>query len=215
MFRQIDLFQLLPAIAETVSAPTTPRGAARPAPERPWQAGTWRIEPGHPVEYRYPEPTSPAPPAVQGAIWEWNPLVPGWRLHYPCPPFSLAPSGETTDQHGAKLLPPAGFVLINQGRLRGRCPHCRVESSSQWGGPGWGGWADPRIAAAYEAEEVSGRRCYGLTEVDVPGLGRVQPMSHYSRWGAGFCAVCGALSWHDFRTPESAYYRPAAKAGLP
>jgi len=215
MSPQLDLFQLLPAMAETVPESSKRSGATEGAPERPWQNGTWRIEPGRQVEYRYPEPSSPAPPALYGATWEWNPLVPGWRLHYPCPPFSLAPSGETPDRHGPKLLPPAGFLLINQARLWGRCPHCKAESSRHWGGPGWGGWADVRIAAAYEADLGSGRHWYGLTDVDVPGLGRVQPMSHYTRWGAGFCIACGAVSWNDFRSPVSAYYRPPSKAAVP
>jgi hypothetical protein len=96
-----------------------------------------------------------------------------------------------------------------------RCPHCRAESTRQWEGPGWGGSADARIAAAHEAELASGRRCYGLTKIEVPGVGRVQPMSHYSRWGAGFGTACGAVSWNDFRSPESAYYRPPIRAGLP
>jgi len=70
------------------------------------------------------------------------------------------------------------------------------------------------VAAAFAAEEAAGRRCYGLTEIDVPELGRINLMSHFSRCGAGYCAACGAISWNDFRDPPSAYYRPPAPVGL-
>ena len=64
------------------------------------------------------------------------------------------------------------------------------------------------MAAAFAVEEAAGRRCYGLTEIEVSGLGRTNRMSHYSRWGAGYCGACGAISWNDFREPSSAYFRP-------
>jgi hypothetical protein len=209
MHRQLTIFAGQPA-----PTPATQRAAQTGAPEDGWHHDrNWRFGPAHRIEYRYPRPTSPAPPAVVGAAWEWNPLVPGWRLHYPRPPFSLAPRGETVDRHGPKLLPPTGFTLIDQARLRGRCPRCRAHGTGYWGGPGWHGWGDSRVAAAYETEAASGRPCYGLNSVDVPGLGAVNPMSHYSRWGAGFCSACGAVSWNDFRSPESAYYRPPIRAG--
>jgi len=69
------------------------------------------------------------------------------------------------------------------------------------------------VAVAFAAEEAAGRRCYGLTQIDVPGLGRINPMSHFSRWGAGYCAACGSISWNDFRDAASAYYRPPALVG--
>ena len=49
------------------------------------------------------------------------------------------------------------------------------------------------MAAAFEAEESA------------------EPFSDHSRWCAGYCSACGAISWHDFRDPSSAYYRPPAK----
>ncbi len=112
------------------------------------------------------------------------------------------------DGHGPKLLPPTGFVLVNRHRLAGRCPHCRQAGTGHWGGRGWGGWSDARVAAAYESGEASGRRCYSLTVVEVPGLGVVAPLSHHTRWGAGYCTACGALWWNDFRHPGSAYFCP-------
>ncbi len=183
------------------------------SPERDpaWPHTTWRFGLGREIEYREPEPTSPAPPAVLGGEWAWNPLVPGWRIDYAVPPFSLDPRGDGADRHGPRLLPPPGFFEIDRRRLAGRCPHCGKQSGGRWGGPGWCGWSDSRVAAAFEAEEAAGRRCYGLTVVDVPGVGPVNPLSHYTRWGAGFCASCGAVSWNDFRDPASAYYRPLAK----
>jgi len=184
----------------------------RAAADDAWPHRTWRFGPGHSIEYRNPEPTSPAPPAVLGGEWAWNPLVPGWRIDYAVPPFSLDPPGAGADRHGPKLLPPPGFLEIDRRRLAGRCPHCGEQSGGRWGGPGWCGWSDSRVAAAFEAEEAAGRRCYELTVVDVPGLGPINLLSHYTRWGAGFCASCGAVSWNDFRDPASAYYRPPAKA---
>ena len=150
-----------------------------------WPHTTWRFGPGREIEYRHPEPTSPPPAAVLGGAWQWNPLVPGWRLDYPRPPFSLAPKGVASDRHGPKLLPPPGFLEIDRRRLAGRCPHCGQQSGGCWGGPGWHGWSDPRVAAAFETEEAAGRHCYGLTVVDVPGLGPLSPLSHFTRWGAG------------------------------
>ena len=71
------------------------------------------------------------------------------------------------------------------------------------------------MAAAFETEEAAGRHCYGLTVVDVPGVGPLSPLSHFTRWGAGYCSACGAISWNDFRDPSSAYYRPPVKADCP
>ena len=180
-----------------------------------WPHATWRFGSGRGIEYRHPEPTTPPPAAVLGGAWQWNPLVPGWRLDYPRPPFSLAPKGVASDRHGPKLLPPPGFLEIDRRRLAGRCPHCGRQSDGCWGGPGWHGWSDPRVAAAFEMEEAAGRHCYGLTVVDVPELGPLSPLSHYSRWGAGHCSACGAISWNDFRDPSSAYYRPPVTADGP
>ena len=180
-----------------------------------WPHTTWRFGPGREIEYRHPEPTSPPPAAVLGGAWQWNPLVPGWRLDYPSPPVPLAPKGVGADGYGPKLLPPPGFLEIDRRRLAGRCPHCGQQSGGCWGGPGWHGWSDPRLAAAFEAEEAAGRHCYGLTVVDVPELGPLSPLSHYSRWGAGYCSACGAISWNDFRDPSSAYYRPPEQADGP
>lgn len=215
MHRQLRIFDPLQGPARRSAVPAAHRGgAAAPPPEDGWHHDrNWRFGPGHRIEYRYPRPTSPAPLAVRGAGWEWNPLVPGWQLYYPRPPFSLAPNGKTSDRNGPKLLPPPRFVLFNHVRLAGRCPHCRAYGTSYWGGPGWGGWGDSRVAAAYESEEAAGRPCYALTVVQVPELGAIQPMSHYTRWGAGFCSACGAVSWQDFRFPASAYFRPPIKVG--
>ena len=177
-----------------------------------WPHATWRFGSGRGIEYRHPEPTTPPPAAVLGGAWQWNPLGPGWRLDYPRPPFSLAPKGVASDRHGPKLLPPPGFLEIDRRRLAGRCPHCGQQSGGCWGGPGWHGWSDPRVAAAFETEEAVGRHCYGLTVIDVPELGPLSPLSHYSRWGAGYCSACGAISWNDFRDPSSAYYRPPVTA---
>jgi len=205
MQEQLGLFSLASPAADPCL--TKERAAADGA----WPHRTWRFGPGRSIEYRDPEPTSPTPPAVLGGEWTWNPLVPGWRIDYAVPPFSLAPRGDGADQHGPKLLPPPGFFEIDRRRLAGRCPHCGEQSGGRWGGPGWCGWSDPRVAAVFEAEEAAGRRCYGLTVVDVPGLGPVNLLSHYTRWGAGFCSSCGAVSWSDFRDPASAYYRPPVK----
>ena len=212
MRQQLDLFGQPPAAGRAVVESETQLACdacGQPGmASGPWDGRNWRFAANHDVEYLHPEPTSPAPPGVTGGEWQWNPLVPGWRLRYSEPPFSHMPRGETVDEHGPKLLPPPGFLLFDRRRLGGRCPHCSAQSTGHWGGPGWGGWADPRVAAAYEAEEAAGRRCYGLTVVDVPGLGAVAPLSHYSRWGAGYCTACGAIWWNDFREPASAHFRP-------
>lgn len=179
-----------------------------------WPHATWRFGPGREIEYRHPMPTSPAPPPLLGGEWHWNPLVPGWRVDYPEPPQSLAPRGETRDRFGPRLLPPPGFIAFDR-RHAGRCPHCRGASGGRWGGPGWHGWSDRRVAAAFAAEEAAGRHCYGLTEIEVPGLGLVNPMTHYTRWDAGYCAACGAISWNDFREPSSAYLRPPTSLDYP
>ena len=68
------------------------------------------------------------------------------------------------------------------------------------------------MAAVFETEKAAGRHCYGLTVIDVPELGPLSPLSHYTRWGAGYCSACGAISWNDFRDSSSAYYRPPVKA---
>jgi len=189
--------------------------ATLPEKSAEWPHATWRFGPGHEIEYRHPAPTSPAPPPVVGGDWRWNPLVPGWRLEYVEPPFPLAPRGETHDRFGLRLIPPAGFLDFDRRRAAGRCPHCRGTGGGTWGGPGWHGWSDPRVAEAFAAEEAAGRRCYGLTDIEVSGLGRINPMSHYSRWGAGYCAACGAISWNDFREPSSAYFRPPTPVDRP
>jgi hypothetical protein len=220
MRHQLGLFDQPPATTEIAVVPAArpsaqvdpPKGAAA---DEIWRDRNWRFGPGREIVYLHPEPTSPAPPAVRGGEWDWNPLVPGWRLSYSRPPFPLTPSGETADRHGPKLLPPAGFLLVDRRRLGGRCPHCSAQSAGYWGGPGWGGWSDARVAAAYESEEAAGRHCYGLTVVDVLGLGAVAPLSHYTRWGAGYCCACGAVSWNDFRDPSSSYYRPPSREGAP
>lgn len=216
MRSQLGLFDQAPVTETTTIVPRLhgPAAGAAAAEDDIWRERPWRFGPGREIEYLHPEPTSPVPPAVLGGQWQWNPLVPGWRLYYQEPPFSLVPRGETADQHGPKLLPPAGFVLVDRRRLAGRCPHCTAQSAGHWGGPGWGGWSDSRVAAAYEAEEAASRPCYGLTVVDVLGLGSIAPLSHYTRWGAGYCTVCGAVSWNDFRDPSSAYFRPPARDGL-
>ena len=84
-----------------------------------WPHATWRFGSGRGIEYRHPEPTPP-PAAVLGGAWQWNPLVPGWRLDYPRPPFSLAPKGVASDRHGPKLLPPPGFLEIDLAAGRGQ-----------------------------------------------------------------------------------------------
>lgn len=180
-----------------------------------WPHTTWRFGPGREIEYRHPVPTSPAPPPLLGGEWHWNPLAPGWQLDYPQPPLSLAPRGETRDRFGSRLLPPPGFIAFDRRRHAGRCSHCCGASGGRWGGPGWHGWSDPRVAAAFAAEEAAGRRCYGLTKIEVPALGLVKPLTHYTRWGAGYCTACGAISWNDFREPSSAYFRPPTPLAHP
>jgi len=71
------------------------------------------------------------------------------------------------------------------------------------------------VAAAFAAEEAAGRHCYGLTAIEVPALGFVDPMTHYTRWGAGYCTACGATSWNDFREPSSACFRPPTPSDQP
>src|SRR5690606_36884659 len=138
----------------------------------------WRFGPGREIEYRHQVPTSPAPPPLLGGEWRWNPLVPGWHLDYPEPPLSLVPRGKTRDRFGSRLLPLPGFIAFDRRRHAGRCPHCRGASGGRWGGLGWHGWSDPCVAAAFTAEAAAGRHCYGLTEIELPGLGLVNPMTH-------------------------------------
>src|SRR5690606_24816540 len=125
MLEQLGLFSSASPAADRCL--TKERAAADDA----WPHRTWRFGPGHSIEYREREATSPAPPAVLGGEWAWNPLVPGWRIDYPVPPFSLDPRGESADRHGPKLLPPRGFLEIDRRRLAGRCPHCGEQSGGR------------------------------------------------------------------------------------
>ena len=63
--------------------------------------------------------------------------------------------GSLCDRFGPRLLPPPGFIDFDRRPHAGRCPHCRGASSGKWGGPGWHGWSDPRVAAAFAAEEAA------------------------------------------------------------
>jgi hypothetical protein len=152
------------------------------------------------------EPSLPMPPAILEGTWKWNARVLEWRILYDRPPISLAPRGVTADRHGVRLLAPAGFIGVDWPRLRGRCPHCRSTVGRCWHGRDWHGWSDARVAAAFETAETSGVRCYGLTVLDVAGFGKIAPLSHYTRWGAGYCIACGTLLWNDFRVPCQSYF---------
>jgi len=71
------------------------------------------------------------------------------------------------------------------------------------------------VAAALAVEEAAGRRSYWLTEIEVPEVGLINPMTHYVRRGAGYCTACGAISWNDFREPSGAFFRPPTPVASP
>lgn len=171
-------------------------------PHSDWPHLTWRFARGGGIDYRYPEPLTTPPPALRGGVWHWNQLIPDWTVSYPTPPYSLAPRGETCDQHGPRMLPPAGFAAYNARKHPG-CPHCRRSRSFLLV---WGAWANAAIDDAVETARANGLHCYGFTELAVEGLGDIQPNNHHTRWSAGYCATCGAITWRDFREAGPAHY---------
>lgn len=183
-------------------------------PDAAWPQRTWRWTsgPGRGIEYRYPDPLGPPPAPLRLGTWTWNQLIPDWQLGFSAPPLALAPRATTSDAHGPKLLPPRGFALIDMRRLEGRCPHCKTLGGN-WLFGQWCGWHDPRVALAYSESLARHHPCYGYTTLDVPGLGPIEPLHHFSRWAAAHCSRCGALHWHDFRGDHPGhYYHPPVLA---
>ena len=94
-----------------------PGGSRERGPD--WPHTTWRFGSGREIEYRHPEPTSPPPAAVLGGAWQWNPLVPGWRLDYPRP--AVLPRSEGRRRRPARPeAPPAARLPRDRPPAVGR-----------------------------------------------------------------------------------------------